>query len=72
MKKILKVLAILTIIGLVAYAAYLCYVKFIKKSDDEDYWNDLEDWGRENEFEPEVTFADRVKSAAEKQLNKIK
>lgn len=72
MKNIIKVLAWITLIGLILYAAFLCYEKLVKKSEDE--WDDLEDWGYEFEDEEpqEISFSDRVKAAAEKQLAKVR
>ena len=73
MKKALKVIAILTLIGLAVYAAYLCYDKLIRKSGSDDF-DDLEDWGYEFEDEEpkEISFTDRVKAAAERQLEKAR
>jgi len=72
MKKAFKVIAILTLIGIALYALYLCYVKFIRDSDDDD-WDELEDWGYEFEDEETpISFTDRVKAAAERQLNKAR
>ncbi len=74
MKNVFKALAIITLVGLVLYAGYLCYEKLIKKSDSED-WDDLEDWGYEFEDEDqakEISFTERVKAAAERQLEKAR
>ena len=72
MKKFFKVLGILTVVALAAYAAYLCYDKFLKKKDDD--LDDLEDWGYEFEDEEaeQISFTDRVKAAAERQLARVK
>lgn len=69
MNKFLKALFVITIIGLVLYALYLCYEKFVKNAD-EDEWDDLEDWGEEEATD--ISFTERVKAAAERQLQKAK
>ena len=73
MKKIFKVLSFIVFLGLAAYAIYLLYDKFIKKSDSEN-WDDLEDWGYEfeDEEQPEISFTERIRAAAEKHLKKAR
>ncbi len=73
MKKVGKVLLLLAFLGLAVYAIYLLYDKFIKKNGSEE-WDDLEDWGYEfeDEEQPEITFTERIRSAAEKHLAKAR
>ncbi len=77
MKKFLKFLMWLSIISLVLYAGYLFYNKFIKHTDELEA-DDLEDDFDEeySDFEDECcrkkTFFDRVKEAADRQLEKVK
>ena len=73
MKKVFKVFMIVAFLGLAAYAVYLLYDKFIRKSDSEE-WDDLEDWGYEfeDEEQPEITFTERIRTAAEKHLKKAR
>ena len=72
MKNILKFFGILTLIGLAAYAVYLCYIKLVKEPEQDD-WDDLEDWGYEfDDEEKPISFTDRLKAAAERQLEKAK
>ena len=62
MKELIKFCLLVTGIALIAYVAYLAYVKFVKEDDDEDA----------GLYEDEtISFSERVKKAAEKQLEKI-
>ena len=73
MKKFFRILAIIAVAALAAYAAFLLYDRLIKKSDS-DQWDDLEDWGYEfeDEKQPEITFTERVRAAADKHLRKVR
>lgn len=73
MKKFLRILTIIMLIGLAAYAVYLLYDRLVKKSES-DQWDDLEDWGYEfeDEKQPEITFTERIRAAADKHLRKAR
>ena len=73
MKKFLRIFSIIILIGLAAYALYLLYDRLIKKSES-DQWDDLEDWGYEfeDEKQPEITFTERIRAAADKHLKKAR
>lgn len=73
MKKFLKIFGLLILFGLAAYAVYLLFDKFIKNSDS-DQWDDLEDWGYEfeDEKQPEITFTERIRAAADKHLKRAR
>ena len=62
MKKFIKFCLALICGALVLYTAYLIYIKFFKCRDDEEA--DLYE-------EESISFSERVKKAAEKQLEKI-
>lgn len=63
MKNLVKFCLLVTGIALVLYVAYLAYVKFIKEKDSEEDADLYED--------ETISFSERVKKAAEKQLEKI-
>ena len=73
MKKFIRFFAIIIALALAAYAAFLLYDRFIKKADG-DQWDDLEDWGYEfeDEKQPEITFTERIRAAADKHLRKVR
>ncbi|MBE6016489.1 MAG: hypothetical protein E7233_02615 [Lachnospiraceae bacterium] len=73
MKKFLRFFAIIAVLALAVYAAFLVYDRLIKKSET-DQWDDLEDWGYEfeDEKQPEITFTERIRAAADKHLRKAR
>ena len=66
MKNLFKILGIFVCAGILAYAAYLVYLKFFSKTE-ENVFDDLEE-----EEERPVTFGERIKAAAERQLARIR
>ena len=73
MKKFLTYIGIASLVALLAYAAYLAYEKFIKNTDEEDLIDDLDDdFEFDDEIQPSVSFVDRIKAAADRQLARVK
>ena len=73
MKKFLSVIGVTAITALAAYAGYLAYDKFVKNADDDDLIDSLDDeFEFEDEIQPAVSFGDRIKAAAERQLERVK
>ena len=57
-----------------AYGGYYLYKKYLKQPDKAENFDDLSDAGfdYDDTAAKEESFADKIKAAAEKQLNKIK
>ena len=69
MGKIFGAIAKVGIAGMGAYALYLAYKKFVDKSEDSDELiDDGFDFGTPGES---LSFTDRVKKAAQRQLDKM-
>jgi len=73
MKKFLSIVGVSAVAALAAYAAYLAYDKFVKNAEDDDLIDSLDDeFEFEDEIQPTVSFSDRIKAAADRQLARIK
>ncbi len=69
MKKFINTIGTIGACALIAYCAYLVYDRFFLNKDSDEI---AEDDDLFDEEVKNVTFAERVKSAAERQLDKVK
>lgn len=70
----MKLLTKLALLGGAAYGGYYLYKKYIKQPETGDKFDDLSDAGfdYDDTAAKEESFADKLKAAAERQLDRIK
>ncbi len=70
MKKFINTIGTIGACAFIAYGAYLVYDRFFLNKDSDETGEEDDDLF--DEEVKNVTFAERVKSAAERQLDKVK
>ena len=70
----MKILTKLALLGGAAYGGYYLYKKYIKQSETAEKFDDLSDVGfdYDDTAAKEESFADKIKAAAGRQLDRIK
>lgn len=70
----MKALSKLVLLAGAAYGGYYLYKKYVKQPQAEDEFEDLTDSGFDfdDELSKEESLADKVKAAANRQLDRIK
>lgn len=69
----MKLLTKLALLGGAAYGGYYLYKKYVKQPDKADKFDDLDAGFDFDDLDAkEETFSDKLKAAAERQLDRIK